>query len=347
MTKKGFVQFLALPNQDKREIFTERARYLSIPPHYVEKDFWVCFVLDALYNNLPAKHPRLLFKGGTALSKVFGLVRRFSEDVDLVVCREGLGFGRGRDPTSANLPKNKRKALFAELKEAYSKYMLNELCRDLSKSLGAWCRIESDDRDDDQQTLLIKYRTLYQGALSDYVLPEVKIEGGARSAIDPNTTASTTPYISEELAGDWSFDVCNLHVILPERTYLEKLLILHGVHCGYRDQGRLPKDGSRISRHYYDIAMLTETDRGKTALKNQDLFIDVREHNKIAFPVAWKKYDEAVPGSLHLVPHDGLRAMIEADFKAMQSMLFGEVPSFDWIMNRIRFAEHMINHQDQ
>ena len=107
--------FLALPEQDKRDVFSAAAVRLDTLPSYVEKDFWVCFVLDALYNRLPDRHPRLIFKGGTSLSKAFGLIQRFSEDIDLVVPRDGLGFDGERDPTIAGaLSNKKRNALFKE-----------------------------------------------------------------------------------------------------------------------------------------------------------------------------------------------------------------------------------------
>ena len=171
----------------------------------------------------------------------------------------------------------------------------------------------------------------------------LKLEGGARSALDPNTTASAAPYICEELGDGWSLEAGNLHVIEPERTCLDKILILHAMHCGYRDKGRLPRDGSRISRHYYDVAMLAATDVGKAALANKELFADVREHGRISFPSAWRRYDQAVPGSLRLVPQDALRAVLEKDFEAMQGMMFGDIPSFDWVTSQIEIAEQAIN----
>lgn len=344
MSKKQFADFIALPDAEKTEIFERTEARLGIPPRYVEKDFWICFVLRTLYNRLPADHPRLLFKGGTTLAKVFGLVERFSEDVDLTVYRDQIGFGPGRDPTDTEgLSNSKRKNLFEELKQACGAYMRNDLSAALTSLLGEWCDIAPDDGDVDGQTLLVKYPTLYPGAASDYVRPEVKLEGGARSALVPNTTASTTPYIGETLGDDWSLAADNLLVIEPTRTHLDKLLILHATHCGYRDRGRLPKDDSRISRHYYDVAMLAQTEAGKAALADKALLDDVRKHAEIAFPSAWRRYDEAVPGSFRLVPQDGLRAVLERDFAAMQEMIFGDIPSFDWITERIQAVEQALN----
>ena len=125
---KAFESFLTLPEQDKRDVFEAAASRLDTLPSYVEKDFWVCFVLDVFYNRLPVGHPRLLFKGGTSLSKAFGLIRRFSEDIDLVVFRDDLGFKGDRDPTAAGHLSNKRRnALFKELGEACRAHILGDL----------------------------------------------------------------------------------------------------------------------------------------------------------------------------------------------------------------------------
>ena len=115
-----------------------------------------------------------------------------------------------------------------------------------------------------------------------YVAPRVRIEAGARSALDPSLNCTIIPYIADELPG-WSFDVGAIRAIAPERTYWEKLLILHGAHCGYRDAQRLPADKDRISRHYCDVAMITATEIGRSALSNIDLLDAVRNHNLIAF----------------------------------------------------------------
>ncbi len=187
------------------------------------------------------------------------------------------------------------------------------------------------------------YPTLYPSTEISYVLPRVKLEAGARSALDPNATASVTPYIAEELTDGWSFAVDNVHVIAPQRTYLEKLLILHGAFCGHRDEGRVPADSDRISRHYYDVAMITGTEIGHAALADDGLLAAVREHNLIAFRQAWKKFEEATPGSICVVPAAELRAAIEDDYAAMQGMMLGEAPPFDWIMAQLQLAEDAIN----
>ncbi len=343
---ESFESFLALPERDRRDVFEAVASRLDTLPSYVEKDFWVSLVLEVLYNQLPVEHPRLLFKGGTSLSKAFGLIRRFSEDIDLVVYREDLGFAGIHDPTvTGDLSNRERNALFGKLREACSSYIIGDLTSELAASIdqiAEGCRVVPDETDADRQTLLIEYPTQYPSSVSAYVAPRVKIEAGARSALEPTLDCTVTPILGDELPA-WSFEVGNVRVIAPERTYWEKLLILHGLHCGYRDEQRLPSDRDRVSRHYYDVAMITATETGRSALTRTELLDAVRNHNLIAFRQAWKRFEEAVPGSLRLVPQAELSTVIESDYRAMEGMILGDAPTFEWVMEQIEFAEAAIN----
>ena len=346
MKEDAFKAFLALSERDRRDVFESAARRLDTLSGHVEKDFWVCLVLDTLYDRLPDGHPRLLFKGGTSLSKAFGLIRRFSEDIDLVVHRGDLGFVGDQDPIiTVGLSNKKRSALFEELAQACGGYVRGDLSAALSALIGEMvegCEVLPDEDDGDGQTLLVSYPTLYPSGDTTYVSPRVKIEAGARSALEPNVTRTVRPYVADDLP-DWPFDVGNVATITPERTYWEKLLILHGVHCGYRGAKRLPADKDRISRHYYDAAMMTASGIGESALSDEGLLEAVRSHNLVAFRQAWKRFEEAVPGSVRLVPQPGLRAVIERDYRAMRDMILGAAPAFEWIVDRLLHAETVTN----
>jgi hypothetical protein len=87
----AFRQVIAAKDAERLELFLATARRLGTAVQNVEKDFWVCWVLDVLFNGMGEGHPRLLFKGGTSLSKSFGLIDRFSEDIDITVFRDDLG----------------------------------------------------------------------------------------------------------------------------------------------------------------------------------------------------------------------------------------------------------------
>ena len=215
---------------------------------------------------------------------------------------------------------------------------LTELIGDLTEG----CAVGSDPEDAGGQTLLVAYPTLYSGGDASYVPRRVKIEAGARSALEPGVTRAVSPYVADDLP-DWPFDVGNIATLAPERTFWEKLLILHGLHCGCRDAGRLPADKDRISRHYYDAAVIAATAAGKSALTDTALLDAVRNHNLVAFRQAWKRFEEAVPGSLRLVPQPELHTAVMRDYRAMRDMILGEAPRFRWIVERLRYAEAEIN----
>ena len=225
MTGEAFASFLALPERDRRDVFASASRRLDTVPTYVEKDFWVCLVLDALFNGLPGGHPKLLFKGGTSLSKAFGLIRRFSEDIDLVVHRDGLGFAGDRDPTIAGgLSNKKRNALFKDLARACGEYVLGDLKAALTALIGGTaegCAVRPDEEDGDEQTLLIEYPTLYSGGDVAYVAPRVRIEAGARSALEPGVTAAVVPYVAGDLP-EWPFTE-RAHNLGDRRDAFEKM----------------------------------------------------------------------------------------------------------------------------
>ncbi len=339
-------RLVSLPPRDRVVVFEETADRLNTLPGYIEKDYWVCMVLDFLFNRLPPSHPRMLFKGGTSLSKAFGLVNRFSEDVGIVVSREDLGFTGENDPTGQGaLSNRRRKALFSELRLACSTYVRGDLRSALTALVADvldGCDVVPDPYDQDAQSLLVRYPTMYAVAPVSYVEPGVKIEAGARSAVEPTAMCTVAPLIAEELS-DWSLYVDNIRTVSPQRTVWDKILILHGLHCGFRDRKRLPASADRISRHYYDVAMILQTDLGQTALTDTDLLQDVRNHSLIAFRTAWKRIEEAVPGSVRLVPQQELRHVLEQDYRDMQRMVFGSRPTFEWIMQQLSQAEAAIN----
>lgn len=80
----------------RADMFAETADRKGLPEAVVEKDFWVCWVLKQLFS-ITAFSGKLLFKGGTSLSKIFHAINRFSEDIDLAVDYAALGFTGDRD----------------------------------------------------------------------------------------------------------------------------------------------------------------------------------------------------------------------------------------------------------
>ncbi len=157
--------------------------------------------------------------------------------------------------------------------------------------------------------------------------------------MDPHAVQTVTPYIQEEL-GEADLTIDRVLTLAPERTLLEKALILHCRHCGHRDQGRLPDDRHRLSRHYYDVGMDgTDCYHRSRIGKLSPAKSCPRPYSGI-FPPG---LEEAHPGSFHLIPQDALATFLTRDYGAMQGMILGESPPFEDILQAIADLEARLN----
>jgi hypothetical protein len=200
----AFDEVLAAGSDAMLSAFDTTAQRLGTASQNIEKDFWVCWTLDALFHGLKQGGPRLLFKGGTSLSKGFGLINRFSEDIDVTVFRDDIGEPATIEELEA-LSGNKRRARLDAIKDACQAYINGPLRAELTQTLqdrlrgaglGA-ARVDADDDDRDGQTLLVWYPAATPR--SDYVRAAIKIESGAKSALDPNSEAPIKPYVDDDL----------------------------------------------------------------------------------------------------------------------------------------------------
>jgi hypothetical protein len=329
--------FDAYKQQDRRDLFEATAVKLGTNAQSVEKDFWVCRTIDALFKGLP-RQPKLFFKGGTSLSKGFGLIRRFSEDIDIVLSRNGLLLGPDRDPFIEGLSAKKRKERFEALAEICAQHVGDKMKTRLATLMPS-CVVQVSDKD--PMALELRYPSLFpQDA---YLRPFVKVECGARGALEPIEVRTIAPYVQDLLEMQLDLTTPKVTLIAARRTFWEKALILHGIYCGYRDEGRTPDDANPISRHYYDLAMMQGAKQGKAAVKDLALLADVREHKILAFKRSWEKLEEATPGQVRLVPQAEIQSLLEADFARMTGMMFGDPPSFSWVLERIAALEVDIN----
>ena len=195
MTADAYRRIIAAPQLDRRDLFLSAANRLAAPVGNIEKDFWVCWTLNVLYHRLPAGGPRLLFKGGTSLSKAHGLINRFSEDIDVTVFRDDINQTASIQDLQS-LSKNKRRAKLDAIRDACHEYItgpfLGAVAGALTEDTAGTGRIEVDRTDPDGQTLLVWYPTV-EPASDGYVQPVVRIESGAKSALDPHRRVLIRP----------------------------------------------------------------------------------------------------------------------------------------------------------
>ena len=344
MTTDAFLDVIAAEPADRTDLFLTTARRLGAPLINIEKDFWVCWTLNTLYHRLPKGGPRLLFKGGTSLSKAYGLISRFSEDIDITVFRHDLGHS-GSATEIAALSNKKRKAALDAIAADCSRYITTELLAAVSEVLaadtGGMGRVEIDKGDPGSQTLLVWYPRV-DAAETGYVQAAVKIESGAKSGIDPNRPVTITPYIHTDVeALDLSVpDVTTIHA---ERTFWEKIVIVHGLRSWFERRGELRQDGQRISRHYYDLHSLLNSDVGALAVADLTLGADCIEHARTFFSRPDYDLAAAAPGTFSLRPAGDMIDRLAWDYDKTQTMIFGNAPDFKDILSSIGEIEDRLN----
>jgi hypothetical protein len=348
-----FLEILRASEADRRGLLLSAAARLGTAVQHVEKDFWVCWTLDAMFNGLSSDSPRLLFKGGTSLSKSFGLIDRFSEDIDITVFRDDLG-----QPATVleleQLSGKQRQRQLDAIKASCHAYITGDFLRQLGGLLNDTMEkagvardssIVVDEVDPDRQTLLFWYPSAL-AETRDYIQPAVRIEAGAKSALDPHQITSVLPYVATDIAR-LNLRVANITSVSPERTFWDKVVILHGQRSWFERRGVLRADGHRISRHYYDAYRLMRSDVGPRAVADRVLGIDCARHARMFFSSADLDLPHAVPGSFALVPPMGMRDALRRDYNAMTGMIFGVVPSFDAILTAIEEVEATANAASQ
>lgn len=298
MSTDAYRQVIAASPRDRLDLFLATANRIGAPVGNVEKDFWVCWTLNSLYHERPAGEPRVLFKGGTSLSKGYGLIQRFSEDIDVTVFRDDLDEAASVEVLEG-LSNKKRRAKLDAIRDACRAYITGPLRDFLTAQLaditnGAG-RVELDDADADGQTLLLWYPEVEprDGA---YVRPAIRLESGAKSALDPNRPITITPYVAGEAAGI-DLTVADVTTIEATRTFWDKVVIAHGLRRWYERRGELRQEGQRVSRHYYDLHCLLGSETGKAALGDLDLGADCVRHARMFFDRPDYDLASAVPGS--------------------------------------------------
>lgn len=333
-----------MPVRDRRLACLKVTEQKRLQAASVDKDFWVCWTLREIVN-LPDIGTRITFKGGTSLSKAWGLIERFSEDIDLVVDKDALGFAGEASPDRASSNKQRRRRL-DDLMAACRSWVQEQLKPALEQAVTrrfgtreGW-RLEVDPDMADGQCLLFHYPSAFSIGEAGYVRPVVKIELGARSDDWPAESRSITPYVAEVLPQAIPDAAFSVSALAPERTFWEKAMLLHEETFRPADKPRK----ERMARHYYDLWCLITHGVADRAAADQALFARVAEHRKIFFRLSWVDYATLRPCSLRLMPPPEHRDAWRRDYEEMaESMFYGERPGFDEILRVASVFEQKFN----
>lgn len=319
-----------LSSEERSEIIQETARRIDLTPSAVEKDFWVVWTLDKLFRS-ELLADKIIFKGGTSLSKVFGLIRRFSEDIDLILDWNEVV----AEEPNLERSKNKQDQFNKSVPELSRKYIADVFLPEVVAALDGVCSAEIEEGTPD--VINVQYPSSFA---SDYLRPEIRLEIGPLALWVPNAEYEINSYMAETFPSVFGKPSCRVMAIKAERTFWEKATILHAE--AFRPESK--QLGLRYSRHYYDLAMMAADASVKTAaFNNLDLLHTVAEFKAKFYPAAWANYDLAKPGTFKLMPAEKNHGSLAHDYEQMKVMFFGEVPPFNELLESLQALEDEIN----
>lgn len=332
-------EFFRLSPVERLEALNTAANTSGIPPHLLEKDIWVVWSLRHLFTGPYAPH--LVFKGGTSLSKAYGVIQRFSEDVDLTYDIRAIASDLIGD-TGSPLPatKSQEKKWSKEIRARLSSWVDAEIVPQLKQALlqqglPATVRAEGDK-------VLIDYEPLATG--TGYVPSSVMLEFGARSTGEPSESRAIRCDAAEHLQGV-EFPTATPQVMRAERTFWEKATAIH-VFCA---QGEF-RGGDRFARHWHDVTRLDAAGFADVAIADKALALAVADHKSVFFAEKNTQgdvidYHLAVFGGLQLVPDDGALAKLATDYQHMidDGLFLDDAEPFESLLERCKTIQQKAN----
>jgi len=327
-------KWLAIPDETKKNAYIQIAEKTGMSAFAVEKDWWVVQALSVIFDMEIGEH--LIFKGGTSLSKVWQLIKRFSEDIDLAIDRSFLGF-------SGELSKNKRD----QLRKRSSEYTAETFFPELQKKFEergiiglAFNLVETKDSDKDPRIIEIYYPNLIESP--GYLVPKIQIEISCRSLREPNTLKTFSSLVDEEYAGrEFVAPPITVQTVNPERTFLEKIFLLHEEFHRPAEKMRV----NRLSRHLYDIYHLAKTNIAERAYNDKELYQTIVEHRHKFTRVSGVNYNDLQPQTINPLPIPEVMEAWKEDYKKMlEEMIYEEnPPTFEDLINELTTLKNKIN----
>jgi hypothetical protein len=321
---------LKLSPEDRVFIFRKTQSRLHLPIGYVEKDFWVVFLLHYLFEE-SSYRSFFLFKGGTCLSKCYDLIHRFSEDVDISINWDLLPYSNNQPLLERN--RSQRKKFNDEARKETAQFIRDTLLpafqEDFSKDLGKPARLEIDSAD--PLTILFAYESLFPNA---GIAPQVRLELGSLSARGPRSAKEVTAYCDVDALISFRPQPFQVYALDPLRIFWEKASILYQV-----SQRPLEKPIPRhYFRHYSDFYHFAHSPYYAEAIKRTDIRNDVLLMDQTFYPNTWMDYQRA-KGTFSLVPPPERFPELEADKENMKGMFFEESPALETIINQLKISE--------
>lgn len=331
-------EYIHLSHKDQQEILRDYASESKKDPLIVEKDIWVCWVLKQLFE-MPDRL-NMAFKGGTSLSKVYSIIDRFSEDIDITLDYRQFNAFSDLNMDLNQLGRNARKRLDVALKLEVKTYTENIVAPYLREMVSGLRRSKNHEVkvSENGESLYFTYPSAV-GGRGDYMLDHVLIEFGGRNIIDPNENWIVKPYIAD-VADVFEYPSSNITVLSPERTFWEKATLIHvECHRGVRESAE------RLSRHWFDLMAFGNHPTGLNAIQNITLLKDVVALKSVFFNAGYANYDQCLAGNFLLIPDQEGLTHLEHDFNKMNDakMFYGSSVSFTEMMAAVKDIEGKVN----
>ena len=317
-------KIILLSDKEKEDLFKATALKIGIRPEAVEKDFWVCYMIDHLFHDCEYKDA-FVFKGGTSLSKSYHLISRFSEDIDLIL--DWRKITKDQSDPWAERSKSKQdqynKQINAEAAKFYATELIPALNNELYQKLGMIDLISVDVKD--EMVINFSYPRLFE---DDYLRPVVRLEIGPLAEWTPSHTTRISPFAAEKYPQLFEHTETEVLTVDAERTFWEKITILHKI-ANFPEGKALPL---RYARHLYDVYCMGHSDIKNSAFARKELLEkDILFKQKFYYSKG-AHYETATLRGIMLNPKGSLIPALRADYKAMENMIYGEVPVFDDIL---------------
>jgi predicted nucleotidyltransferase component of viral defense system len=333
------MEFIKLPEQERLEIFRQIRARIGLNEVAIEKDWWVTAVLRALFALPYSEH--FSFKGGTSLSKCWNLIERFSEDIDIAINREFLGFVGVLSKTQ--IKDKLRRAACSFVREKLQFDLAREMDnQEIDKNLFSVKVNITPISTTDPEVIEVRYKSLYNEL--SYLKPIVKLEISGRSMSEPLQKVSLQSLVDKNFpATSFSEKSFEVNAVIPERTFWEKICLLHEEFAKPQEFMR----AERLSRHLYDLVRMSDMKIAEKALDDRGLFKNIVEHRRVFIGLKDFDYGTLSPKTICIIPPENVIAHWQKDYETMrETMIYGNSLPFNKLMEKIKQINERINRID-
>ena len=351
-------KFIKLNSNERKNLIQKAANDLGLRFDIVEKDIWVCYVLQKLFSSENLKN-NLIFKGGTCLSKAYDAIGRFSEDVDITINSNVLEIS-GESQKIDKIKSRNRKAARKFVEDKILPILKTAFDADLgSKNY----ELFFDEEDKNNITLFFAFpnpqreyftgpimgwskkenastKKLKEGSVINkgnynYIKPKIKLEFGALGGIWPSEKKIIKPY-AKKILSDY-FDEFEVNTLSIKRNFIEKLLILHSITLRPEEK----PINQNYSRHYYDVYSILANGLNIDPIDDLEILEAVVKNKHDFWNESWVDYNKIQKLSdIRLIPNESRISEIKKDYKNMEEMFFKDFPKFEEMLLKLQDFEN-------